>query len=107
MNSYKFRVYELDMLDYGDIGWVENNRFDIGAITISAPSFKEITPKMFLNSVSRVRIESMFGFAKDALPGSDLRRYYVEDLYGDGSWFEIGMRRGHQPLYGLRTEGVV
>jgi len=26
----------------------------------------------------------------------------AEDFYGDGQWWEVGIRKGHEPCYGLK-----
>ena len=101
-NCLLFDFFELDMLPDGDGGWEENNRHHLGQLKYYANSVSEIDRKKLLEVVADTNIRDMTGRSYPALRTTDLRRVYVEDLYGDGSWLEIGAKREHLPIYALK-----
>jgi len=98
-----FSVWILDMLyEYGT--WVENDRHKNGYLEIRAESLDKVTDVQLLKAMSEHKIGTVFGQKTYAISTTDRRRVYAEDYYGDGTWWEIGQKRGHCPLYGLKLE---
>lgn len=98
---FEFDVYHMEMLPDGD-DYVENNRWWIGRIKVDAETLDDVKPKAIMLALANLRIGALFGQAVFAVNSTDLRRYYVEDLYGSGEWFEVGIKKLHKPLIGLK-----
>ncbi len=97
-----FEVFDLDMIPDGIGMWTENDRFPLGRITVPADDLYEVTDVMLLRALSEHKIGHAFGRDCFALTTTDRRRLYVEDLYADGSWFEVGLKKGREPIIGLK-----
>ena len=97
-----FDLYELDMLPDGYGGWEENQRFLIGEVSVQADENGHVEDKAVISKVAATRVRDLTGRAHNCLTTTDRRRVYVEDMYGDGSWLEVGAVKMHLPIYGLR-----
>lgn len=96
----KFTVYLMDMLRDPDSGWIENARTQLGSLEVEK-ELEEVTDKDLLNALSQFTARDVMGRQCGTISTTDRRRVYAEDLYQDGSWWEVGAVKGHQPMYGL------
>ena len=97
-----FDVFFLDMLPAGDGGWEENARYSVGKISVDAETVDDVTDKMLLNALHNLQLRNLVGPRYSAIQTTDRRVMYAEDFYGDGQWWEVGIRKGHEPCYGLK-----
>lgn len=104
-NWYLFDAYYMDML-YGPDGWQENNRIPIGKVTVKAESFDSLDERKILKAMTEFKVKTLFGGQAAAIGTTDRRRVFAEDLYGDGTWWEVGVVRRHEPMYGLKYRGA-
>ena len=102
IRKYIFNVYLLDMWGNEEDGYEENDRHYVGAIHVPAPSFEEVTEVGILKAMKKLEIRQLFGPTVRALTTRDRRKVYIEDLYGDGTWWEIGTKKERRPVYGLK-----
>ena len=100
-NGIRFDVYELDMWSDGDGGWTENARYKIGSIHVPDMDVGDMTEVEILKVMKKAAFRSMTGTSFHPLTTRNRKRVYAEDYYGDGKWWEVGIVKGHQPLYGL------
>ena len=98
----EFEVFELDMWPDGEGGWEENDRHRLGRIQIDVDSIDKITDVKLIDALYRFKVRGSFGLTSPAINTTDRRRVYAEDLYGDGRWFEVGAKKEHLPMYGLK-----
>ena len=98
----KFELYELEMLWADGEGWSENNRHHLGTVSVNPGRNGDLTAARIIKAVSGIQISDIIGRKFPALTTTDRRRVYAEDFYGDGTWWEIGAVKRHEPLYGLR-----
>lgn len=96
----KFIVYLLDMFRDSDSGWVENARTRIGTLVVEK-ELEDVTDKDILRALSQFTTKDLTGRQCGTISTTDRRRVYAEDLYQDGSWWEVGAVKEHQPMYGL------
>ena len=102
MQEFMFDVYALDMWwQAADECWEENNRHKIGKLSVSAEDFDSIDEKTILDAMAKFEVKPMFGIPYKAIPSTDRRKFFAEDYYGSGEWFEVGLRKKHEPIYGL------
>lgn len=95
-----FEVFVLDV--YQEDGcWVENERHCLGKLKVM-PVAGEIDGSDILAAMKQFSYSDLMGRRFQALQTTDRRRVYVEDYYGDGSWWEVGTVKGRMPVYGLR-----
>ena len=97
-----FDLYELDMQPDGYGGWEENQRFHIGEVSVQADENGHVEDNAVISKVAATRVRDLVGRVHNCLTTTDRRRVYVEDLYGDGSWLEVGVVKTHLPIYGLK-----
>lgn len=98
----EFEVFELDMWQTSQGCWQENNRYLLGRVKVDVGSIDEITDVKLLDAMYRFKVRGLTGLTAPAISTTDRRRVYAEDLFGDGSWFEVGAKKGYMPMYGLR-----
>lgn len=96
----KFIVYLMDMLHDPDAGWIENARTQLGSLVVEKEP-DEMTDKDILQALAQFTTVDLMGRQCGTISTTDRRRVYAEDLYQDGSWWEVGAVKGHQPMYGL------
>lgn len=96
----KFIVYLLDMFRDSDSCWVENARTQIGTLVVEK-GLEDVADKDILRALSQFTTKDLMGRQCGTISTTDRRRVYAEDLYQDGSWWEVGTVKGHQPIYGL------
>lgn len=96
----KFIVYLLDMFCDSDSCWVENARTQIGSLVVEKKP-EDITDKDILRALSQFTTTDLMGRTCYTILTTDRRRVYAEDLYQNGSWWEVGEVKGHMPMYGL------
>lgn len=99
-----FDVFALDMLPDGNGGWEENARYRVGEISVEAENIDAVTDKMLLDALYRLKLRNFAGLSYPAISTTDRRVVYAEDFYGDGAWWEVGSKKGHEPCYGLRRK---
>lgn len=98
----RFNVYQMDMYADGVGGWIENSRLLIGSVTLPAESLEDVTEVMTLKALKKARFTDMTGVATVCpLTTQNRKVVYAEDFFDDGRWWEVGLVRGHRPLYGL------
>ena len=102
--KFTFEVYQMDMLP-DENGWQENNRHYLGKTSLTANSIDDIDDKKILKSMAQFVVGTLFGAKSFAIGTTDRRKVYAEDLYGDGEWWEVGLVRRHEPVFGLKLEG--
>ena len=99
----QFEVYLLDgFLDDGV--WQENERYYLGNLEIQSAVGNDIDDADVLQAMRNFVYVDYTGKGIRALPSSDRKSIYAADLYGDGSWWEIGLKKGEIPLYGLKEK---
>ena len=96
-----FDVYELDMWSDGEGGWQENSRLHIGEIRVPLNAGGDVTDKSILKALKELEVYDMIGRSVKCLKTTSRSVVYIDDLYGDGSWFEVGSAKDRQPVYGL------
>lgn len=99
MNKFQYEVYILDMLPDGDGGWLENERQKIGSIEVDCS--EQSLPLAILNALRDFTCSDIAGREHNVLTTTDRRRIYIEDYYETGTWWEVGVRKGHKPFLGL------
>ena len=100
----QFEVYLLDgFLDDGV--WQENERYYLGNLEIQSAVGNDIDDADVLQAMWNFVYVDYAGRGIRALPSSDRRTVYAADLYGDGTFWEIGLKKGEAPLYGLKEKG--
>ena len=104
MIDFEFEAYQMDMLPEEGT-WVENNRHYIGKLYVPAENINDLDDKKILKAMSEFKVGTLFGADTYAVSTTDRRRVYAEDLYGDGTWWEVGRVHFHKPVYGLRLTG--
>ena len=96
-----FEVFYLDV--YMEDGcWVENERHRLGKLEVAPALSQEVDEADILTAMRRFSYPGLCGRCLQALNTTDRRRVYVEDYYGDGTWWEIGTVKDRMPVYGLR-----
>ena len=96
-----YDLYLLDMWADGDEGWYENQRFRLGILNVSHKLFNTDEDDI-LEEMLSFRYREITGRYCPLITTTDRRRLFIEDVYGDGSWWEVGDVAGHRPIYGLR-----
>ena len=104
LDAYEFILYELDMLAGEDGGWEENDRIKLG--TVKVESAEKDLEKEILKALKSFEVKVLFGGSYMALNTCDKRKVYCEDLYGSGTWFEVGEVKKHRPIYGLALTSI-
>lgn len=104
MEEKEVRSYDLYLMDmwadgYG--GWEENQRFHLGVLTVGHKAFNT-DEEDILEEMLSFRYREITGRYSPVITTTDRRRLFIEDVYGDGRWWEIGEVAGHRPIYGLR-----
>lgn len=96
----RYKIYRLDMYQDGDGAWVENDRLPLGTLDIDG-DIESLTDVSILAALARFSFQDCVGRSIHVINTTDRRRIYAEDLYGDGTWWEVGEVKGHMPTYGL------
>lgn len=99
MSQFQYDVFAIDMFPDGVGGWVENERQKIGLLHIECNG--DVTPESIIAILRDFTYTDFLGAEHHVLTTTDRRRIYAEDYYGDGSWWEVGTRKGHKPFLGL------
>ena len=89
-NTITCTVYLLDMMWDGD-SFYENNRQGIGIVQVPVTEDGEVTEKALIDTMIK------YGFCDI----QNRRIVYAEDLYGDGTRYEIGIKRDHVPVFSV------
>ena len=105
MKERVFRVYRLDMYLDENNSWVENQRFLLGKVRVPMNEDGSVDDASVLTAVKAFKCRDFNDCEVQILNTTDRRRVYVEDLYGDGMWLEIGSVKGRVPCYGLEVCG--
>lgn len=102
IEKQSFEVYLLDMYEdeYGE--WQENERHLLGKLTLEHLVGGEVDAADILSAMQQFSYPDLMGRRVRALDTADRRKVYAEDLYGSGTWWEVGTVKGHMPVYGLR-----
>lgn len=107
MIEFTFEIYYMDMIPDGDGDWQENERIYLGKVDILAESIEDIDDKKILKAVHNHWAVEYSGRKVQAFHTTDRRRVYAEDLYGDGTWWEVGYKVQHKPVLGLKLDGCI
>lgn len=98
----KFDVFLLDVYqDEG--GWIENERHYLGTTELKVANGMDPLEEDILGAILRFSYRDTSGREVAALKADDRRVVYVEDYYGDGSWWEIGTAEEKMPIYGMKA----
>lgn len=102
IEKLRYEVYLLDMYqnEYGE--WQENERHLLGHLDLDCSADEGIKSVDILRAMRRFTFVNLMGRSVCTLDTVDQRRVYAEDLYGCGSWWEVGTVKGHLPVYGLQ-----
>lgn len=96
-----YKVYLLDLY-MDECGWQENERHQLGQLTVEPSCGSEVNAMDILKAMNGFAYSDLLGRQIRALDTIDRRRVYAEDPYGSGTWWEVGMVKGHMPVYGLQ-----
>ena len=99
-NLYKvesIEVFHLDMWRNEQNDWTENDRFLLATISINGWINKRKLMKL-------IREDRRTNPYLHNLPPQSI---YIEDLYGTGTWYEIGARKQHEPYVGIKVNYFV
>lgn len=99
--NIRYRVFQLDMWRDED-GWFENDRFELGVLTVRLPAGGDPDEKTILAAMSGFEVTDIAGRTFPALNTTDPDRVWAEDLYSDGEWWEVGVVKGRHPVFGLQ-----
>lgn len=101
--KHRFEVYLLDgFMDDGV--WQENERYYLGDLEIQPAVGGRIDDEDVLQAMRSFVYTDYAGRGIRALSTSDRRSIYAVDLNENGSWWEIGLKKGKIPLYGLKEK---
>ena len=100
-----YMVYQLDAWRDHDGGWYINDQFERGTLKIKLAKGESVNDKKILEAMRDFTVWSITGTGFPALTTTDRRRVYAEDLYATGDWWEVGRKKEHCPLFGLRFNG--
>ncbi len=100
MKIAMFDLFELEMWGNATDGWEENNRFNLGHLEVPCDDNGEFSKRDILKAMKQKDIKPLFGIPYKAISTIDKRVVFIEEV-ADG-WYEIGLVRGREPVYGLR-----
>ena len=101
-NHLLFDVFQMDVIPDGYGGWEESDRHYVATIKYPADSVKEIDRKTMLEIMADTYVRHFTGRQVPLTNSTDLRKMFVDDMSYNGTWFEVGVRYHHKPMYGLK-----
>lgn len=106
MGTSKYIVSLLDMWGDEQEGYVENTRYALGTIEIQK-GFEDVSADDLLGALMDFQCRDTIG--RMCSPASGLRKKDLkcEEPYKDGLWFEVSLKAGGPPIFGLQHTNEV
>jgi len=100
-----FAVYELDVWPDEDGGWRWNDKIRVGNIRVPNPPGIGYSEVSILKALKKLTVTEMTGRKYRCLETRNRRKVFIEDVSGDGLWFEVGTIKDQKPIYSVERTG--